>query len=591
MAAKDVDAEIQQPRPPGHGTSQQREAEVSKDTRVHHVDAPAKFQHTWRILTICAVLSLLTLNSGIDATVITTSLPTITREIGGASEYVWVAQSYLFACTIPQPLYGQIANIFGRRRPLFVAMALFAIGSGIAGGAHNVGMLICGRVIQGFGTGGINVLPEILICDLLPPRHRGPYLSVMLSTAALGSTIGPIIGGALAEVNWPWVFWLNLPVSGASALVIFFFLQVKTRRRQTWRAALARVDFLGNAIFMPSMTSLFFGLIMGGTPGYEWGSWRVVMPIVLGVVGWAVFHVHQASRFCAEPTMPPRIFKKSTAVMAFIIIFLASIIVQAVSTFLPIYFQAVKDATPLESGICFLAFAVALVVFGSVAAGTLSKTGKYKPLHWAGFATMTIGLGLFYTLDRDSGRGKRIGYQTIAACGAGFIFTASLPSALASLAEKDVATATSAFAFVRALGLVWGVTMSAIVFNGQVNHNLHYVDDANMRQLLTDGRAYTFTSGSENGDLSIAKLPEPTRGQVIHVYEDSLRVIWLMLVGIAGLGLVAASVLRHVDLRTNHQTEFGLSEAPGEGSSVSRTENGLVRGEGATVHDEKTAAK
>ncbi|KID79613.1 MFS efflux transporter aclA [Metarhizium brunneum] len=292
----------------------------------------------------------------------------------------------------------------------------------------------------------------------------------------------PIIGGALAEVNWRWVFWLNLPVSGASALVIFFLLQVKTRRRQTWRAALARVDFLGNAIFMPSMTSLFFGLIMGGTPGYEWGSWRVVMPIVLGIVGWAVFHVHQASRFCAEPTMPPRIFKKSTGVMAFIIIFLASIIVQAVSTFLPIYFQAVKDATPLESGICFLAFAVALVVFGSVAAGTL-----------------------------DSGRGKWIGYQIIAACGAGFIFTASLPSALASLAEKDVATATSAFAFVRALGLVWGVTMSAIVFNGQVNHNLHYVDDANMRQLLTDGRAYAFTSGSENGDLSIAKLPEPTR--------------------------------------------------------------------------------
>ncbi|KAK8932626.1 MFS efflux transporter aclA [Metarhizium anisopliae] len=105
---------------------------------------------------------------------------------------------------------------------------------------------------------------------------------------------------------------------------------------------------------MPSMTSLFFGLIMGGTPGYEWGSWRVIMPIVLGVVGWAVFHVHQASRFCAEPIMPPRIFKKSTAVMAFIIIFLASIIVQAVSTFLPIYFQAVKDAT----GELFLAVAL-----------------------------------------------------------------------------------------------------------------------------------------------------------------------------------------------------------------------------------------
>lgn len=157
-------------------------------------------QQSFSILRICAVLSLLTLNSGIDATVITTSLPTITREIGGASEYVWAAQSYLFASTIPQLLYGQIVNIFGRRRPPFVAMALFAIGSGI--------------------------------------------------------------GGALAEVNWRWVFWLNLPVSGASALVIFLLLRVQSQRHQTWRAAIARVDFLGNAIFMPSMTSLFLGLIM-----------------------------------------------------------------------------------------------------------------------------------------------------------------------------------------------------------------------------------------------------------------------------------------------------------------------------------------
>ncbi|RYP43402.1 hypothetical protein DL770_011707 [Monosporascus sp. CRB-9-2] len=114
---------------------------------------PRESGHKWRILSIVIVLSALTLNSGMDATIVTTSLLTITGEIGGASEYVWVAQSYLFGCSVPQPFYGQIANIFRRH---------IALGSGIAGGARNVPTLIAGRVVQGLGTGGINVLPEFL---------------------------------------------------------------------------------------------------------------------------------------------------------------------------------------------------------------------------------------------------------------------------------------------------------------------------------------------------------------------------------------------------------------------------------------------
>jgi EmrB/QacA subfamily drug resistance transporter len=539
---------------------------------------PEPFKATWRIWVIFIIIMILSLISAVDATIITTSLPTIARDIGGSNQYVWVAQSYLFASTIPQPFYGQIANIFGRRNPLFVAIALFALGSGIAGGAKDVTTLIAGRVVQGFGTGGVAVLPEIIICDLIPPLYRGPWLSITMSAAAIGTTLGPIIGGALAESDWRWIFWLNLPVSGVSAVAIFFVLNVQYKRSPTWKSALARIDFSGNAIFIPAMVSLYFGLIMGGTKGYPWSSWRIILPLVLGVVGWAAFHVHQASRFCVEPSMPPRLFKNRTSAVGFTLIFLAAILLQGISYFLPVYFQAVKGTSALQSGVNYLPFALAIIPFGGTAGFILSKTSQYKPLHWAGFALSAVATGLFSTLDKDSSKGAWIGYQVIASGGAGLIFTATLPSTLAALPEADVATATGTYSFVRAIGLVWGVTISSIVFNGQINSNLHLVDDVDVHKLLGDGAAYTFAAGSEDGSTTVGSLPEPSRSQVVAVYEKALSVVWLVFVGISCLGFLATFIEKSITLRGNHTSEFGL-EKEKERSHSSRTEEGLVAGE------------
>ncbi|KAH9991189.1 major facilitator superfamily MFS_1 [Xylariaceae sp. FL0662B] len=437
-----------------------------------------EFKASWRLWVIIIVIMVLSLTSGLDLTIITTSLPTIARDIGGARQYVWVAQSYLFATTAPLPFYGQIASIFARRNPLF-----------------------------GFGTGGIAVLSEIIICDLIPPRSRGPWLGITMSGAAIVSTLGPIIGGTLAERNWRWIFWLNLPISSASCIVISFALNVQYTRSSTWKRALACVDFSGTAIFVPSLVSLYFGLIMGGTEGYHWSSWRIIMPIVLGIAGWIVFHLHQASRFCREHSMPPHLV-------------------------------GVKGTSALQSGVNYLPFALAIIPFGIISGVILSKTGRYKILHWAGFSLSAIGLGLFSTFRTDSTVGAWIGYQVLVSGGSGFIFTATLPSTLAALPESYVAIATGTYAFVRSLGFVWGVTMSSIVFNGQINDNLDIVDNVDLRRLLADGGAYAFAAGSDKANSGISSLPEP-RSQVIEVYERSLTVVWLVFVGISCLGFLA----------------------------------------------------
>lgn len=377
---------------------------TSKDQENDYTEKLPTFQHSWSVWCIFFVLSLFSFLSALDGTIITTSLPTITREIGANNKqlYLWIAQCFFFSSTVPQPLFGQLADIFGRRNPFLVAVGLFALGSGLSGGAINPAMLITGLTVQGLGAAGLYVLSDIIICDIVPPRHRGPYLGTVLSAAGIGSTLGPVIGGGLAQHNWRWIFYLNLPTTGFGLIVILLLLKVKHERCPTWPDALKRVDFLGALIFILSMISLFLGLIMGGVQ-HPWASWRVILPLVLGVLGWLLFHFHQAApRLCPSPSTPPQLFTNRTSATGFILIFLSSILLQSLPYFLPLYLQGVKLASPLLSGVYYLPFALAIIPFAGVGGWLLSKWGRYIPIHYCGFALLTLGFGLLSTLTIES---------------------------------------------------------------------------------------------------------------------------------------------------------------------------------------------
>ncbi|KAH8597479.1 major facilitator superfamily domain-containing protein [Bisporella sp. PMI_857] len=504
---------------------------------------PDTFRHSWDVMGVFIALLLLSLMSSIDGTIVTTSLPTITREIGGGAEYIWVINGFLLASTATQPLFAQVSNIFGRRNPILFALFLFALGSGIAGGARNPATLISGRTLQGLGTSGLYVLADIILCDVIPPRYRGPYLSSVLSMAAIGSTVGPIIGGALAQKDWRWVFWINLPVSALGLVIILLCLRIKYPATPNWKHALAKVDFTGNGIFIPSIIAILLGLVMGGSQ-FPWGSWNIIVPLVLGCLGWTAFHLYESSpRLCKQPTMPPRLFKHRTSAVSFVLIFLGSIILTATNYFLPIYFQAVKEVSPLNSGVYYLPFALAIIPFGGLGAAFISKTGQYIPLHGIGFALSAIGTGTLSTLNASSSLGAWIGFQIIASGGSGLVFTSTLISTLAPLPEEDVAVATGTYSFVRSFGFVWGLTISSVVFNSQID------------SLMANGQAYAYANRGTFNALSTT-----TKSQVIEVYVKALRVIWIIVAAFSCFGFLCVFAEKHVELRKEKVNEFGLAE-------------------------------
>ncbi|RWA08692.1 hypothetical protein EKO27_g6424 [Xylaria grammica] len=537
--------------------------------------AAALFKPGWRFWLIYVSLALITFAASVDNTIVFTALPAITREINAGSQYVWIANSYVIASTAIQPLFGQLSNILGRRVPSLVVVALFAIGSGIAGGANGVPMLIAGRTIQGIGCGGIFVLLDVVVCDLVPLRERGKYLGPILAAGGLGSTLGPLIGGALTAVTWRWVFYITLPFSGLSLITMALFMNMRHVRSKSWKQNLARIDVPGNALLIASITAVLLGLLMGGTT-FPWSSWRVILPLVLGFVGWATFHAYQLSSWCKEPTIPPRLFSNRTSAVGFTLSFLSGVLLEWVVYFLPLYFQALKGASPLESAVDTLPFNIFLIPTAAIGGILMTKTGTYRPLHGAAYIFLAIGLGLSSLLNASSSKAEWVIFQIIIALGLGCTFVTLLPAIQASLSESDVATATAMYSFLRSFGFIWGITIPSLILNALVSGRLGTVDDAGVRAQLANGGAYEFAAHG-----SIQALPPAVQQQVVRLYTHAFRTTWLAALAFALLGFLLVFLEKHVELRSELDTEFGMESQPKEGIQGKNAEG--VRDASVTV--------
>ncbi|KAI1334211.1 MFS general substrate transporter [Xylariaceae sp. FL0016] len=507
----------------------------------------------WGIFVPLCILSFV---CALDVVIITTSLPTITEAIGGALDYVWIANSFVVASAVLQPLFGQLADVFGRQIPLVSSTALFLLGSGLSGGAQSPAMLMGGRTVQGLGAGGLYVLLDIVCCDLVPLRDRGKWVGLMNSFAGLAAALGPALGGVIAQSNWRWIFYLNLPICGVALLGVLLFMRMRVGPSSSEKTRLRSIDYIGSAIFTPSIIAILLGLIMGGVK-YPWSSWRVILPLILGSLGWVSFHVQQA--FASHPSVPARLFANRTSATAFLLTFLSSALVQSVSYFLPIYFQAVKATTVIKSGTYFLPYAIGTLFFAIVGGVLLSSLGKYKSLHLVSFALTSIGLGLLTLLDRGTPTAVWVIIQLIASAGLGLSVSTMLPAIMAALPESDVASSTAAYVFLKTFGYVWGVAIPSILFNAVFDSNLDRVSDPAVRDQLANGAAYAFASQVHR----MYKTSDPSLWEdVSDVYADTLRTIWWVGLGTSIVGFIAVFMERSLELRTDLDTAYGLEDSP-----------------------------
>lgn len=455
-----------------------------------------------------------------------------------------------------QPMYGQLANIFGRRWPMLVATALFVLGSGVCGGANNIETLIAGRILQGIGASGTTVLTETIICDVVPLRERSKFLAIVMGMIFLGTALGPFFAGLIVQYStWRWTFYLALPVGGAALLSLFFFLRVKYQKETNLTTKISTIDWAGNVIFVAAITSVLIGLSWAGSL-YAWSSFRVLVPLFVGIAGLGMFTIFEGSRFAPNPTVPLHLFGNRTSVSVMIMTFFHGIITIWQLYFMPVYFQGVLGSSPSRSGIQILATVFAILPAAGIGGFLMTKMGRYKPIHYASWAITLVGLGLFSLLDSGSSTGAWVGFQIIYSMGAGMLVPTLLPALLAPLSESDTALGAATWSFVRSFGMVWGTAIPAAVFNTRSDQLApKLIDNVTLRADIMGGKAYEHATSAFLGTLS-----EAAREQIKQVFSRILRQTWLVSLAFAGMGLLAATLAREVPMRSELDTEYGMEE-------------------------------
>ncbi|KAI0833802.1 iron permease [Trametes gibbosa] len=531
----------------------------------------AKGSVFWLSFTAVVVSNFL---SALDVTAVSTALPTITDDLNGGDDFVWVGAAYGLAAASILPFTGRAADILGRRPVMLGCVGLFFLGSALAGSARTMNMLIAARTVQGMGGGGIINLASIITSDLVPLAERGVYQGFLVLTWAFAAAIGPVVGGSFAQkASWRWLFYLNLPLAGIAFFLVALFLRVRTPPGAL-RDKLARIDWVGNIIIIAGTTLALVGLTWGGVH-FPWDSAHVLAPLILGGVLMASFFVYEFF-VPREPTVPFDIMANQTSLSGYVATFFHGVVSISIIYYLPVYFQACMAASPVRSSVNLFATALVCSPF-SLIGGVLVKTlNKYRPANYIGWALTMIGVGLLTLLKEDSPTAAWAGFQVIAAAGIGIIWACTIFPILAPLPVTRAASALAFYNFCRTFAQTWGVAISASILQNE------------LKKRLPPAFAQQFPAGVEIAYAAIPAiraLPEPLRTEVRAAFAQSMAVVWKAALGFAAAGFLTLFLLREVPMQQHTDQTYGLqaqaqAQAAAQAEAAGRVGRGSDEEEG-----------
>ena len=392
----------------------------------------------------------------IDATIIATAVPSVVAELGGFAEFPWLFSVYLLAQAVTVPVYGKLADVFGRKPVMLVGIGLFLVGSILCGTAWSMGALIAFRAVQGLGAGAVQPMSMTIVGDLYSLEERARVQGYIASVWAVSSVVGPTLGGVFSQyVSWRWIFFVNIPLCliAAAAIGLRFHERVDRRR--------PRIDYAGAVTLTVALTLLVLGLLEGGQ-AWAWGSPPGIAVLGAGAVLLGVFAVIE--RRATDPVVPLRLLRNRLLVATNLVAACVGAVLLGLTSYVPTFAQEVLGTGPLVAGFALAALTLGWPISASLSGRVYLRIG-IRSTALVGAAVVVLGSALLLLLDGSSSV-LQVGATSFAiGLGMGFTAAPTLIAAQSAVQWHQRGVVTGSNMFFRSAGSAVGVAVFGALAN------------------------------------------------------------------------------------------------------------------------------
>jgi EmrB/QacA subfamily drug resistance transporter len=392
--------------------------------------------------------------AALEATVVTTAMPTIIASLGGLDRYSWVFSAYLLSSTVAVPVWGRLSDLYGRRPLYLVGISLFLIGSALSGMSHTIDQLIIFRAIQGLGAGALIPLSLTINGDIFTLVERTRIQGLFSGLWGLASIIGPIVGAIVTErISWRWVFYLNIPFGLAAAVV------VGTALVEPKRAEKPIIDFAGAAWLALCVTLLLMALVATGESASE--HWPGIVIESAGALIFGFLFV-RAERRAAEPIIPLALFRNRMFAVGCLVVFLVGTAFYGALSYIPLFVQGALGGTATQAGSELTPLLLGWVTMSLIGARLLLRIG-YRPTVFIGLFLLTTGFALLATLGPGARLPVMMVYMALMGAGMGMVMIVLLITMQDAVPRNQLGIVTSINLFCRSIGGALGVGVMGAV--------------------------------------------------------------------------------------------------------------------------------
>ncbi|KAL2881458.1 hypothetical protein SGCOL_003023 [Colletotrichum sp. CLE4] len=422
--------------------------------------------------------------SALDMTIVTTAVPNIVASLNSVAGYIWVGSAFILGFTAVTPVWGSVADLWGRKPIILLALTIFLSGSLLCALAPNMDALIAGRAVQGVGASGMGVMLTV-----------------------------------------------KVPIGGVVFIVLIFFLDLPSPNTPVL-AGLKAIDWTGSALCMGGALMVLLALDFGDVV-HPWSSATVICLIVFGAVAVGIFLVNEW-KFAANPVLPLRLLSSWSKAAAYSVFAFNAYVFIGITYYLPLYSQAVLGANALTSGLYMLPLIVSCSLSAACAGVFIQRTGRYRVLMHAAQVLLILGTGLLINLEFEKNLVKLFTFQILTGIGVGLNIEAPVLAAQAATTVRDTAAVVATMGFLRSIATAVSVVVGGVVFQNQMK-----AENPGLAEVIGDELAGQFDGENASAHVEdIGLLSADQQVPVRQAYFRALKTVWIMYVAFSGLALV-----------------------------------------------------